>query len=139
MASNHLRKSLHPCCVPQNLTVNPPAATTLRVMRADSNRAGTTGESSKERYFVKSKVPNLLLLMPSGIYCGRGNIKGKVHKASFETASFEVANKKLKVWMQEQRGKPTSDSTLGTLAEEYAQGLQLQGDTGGIKSRTRAT
>lgn len=65
----------------------------LRAMNEDVDKTGTRAGSQDNRYFVKSKVPNLFLLMPSGIYYGRVKIKGKVRKTSFETTSFEVAKK----------------------------------------------
>jgi hypothetical protein len=111
----------------------------LRVMIKEVDGSGTKTGLQNERYFVKSKVTNLFILMPSEIYYGRVKIKGKVHKKCFDTTSFEVAKKKLKGWLEEMRGRPVNDATLGALAEEYAKRLQIQVDTGDIKPRTLNT
>ena len=66
-------------------------------------------------------------------------VAGKIYKKSFETTSFGVAKRKLKVWLEEVRGKATNDSTLGALAEEYQKRLQLQVTSGDIKPRTMDT
>jgi hypothetical protein len=128
LASKDLRKVVYPERVPQNLTEDPLAASMLRVMIKEVNSSGTNIGLQDERYFVKSKVANLFILMPSEIYYGRVKIKGKVHKKCFDTTSFEVAKKKLKGWLEEMRGRPVNDATLGALAEEYAKRLQLQVD-----------
>jgi hypothetical protein len=111
----------------------------LRVMNENLNIVGTGTGSQDKRRLVKSKVTNLFIMRPGDVYYGRVKINGKVHKTSFDTTSFEVAKKKLKVWLGEMRGNPTSDSTLGALAEEYAKRLQLHVDTGDIKPRTLET
>lgn len=97
------------------------------------------GGSQDERYFVKFKLPNLLILMPSRVYYGRVKIAGRTLKKCLDTTSFEVGKRKLKRWLDEVCTKPTSDSTLGSLTEEYQQRLQLQVAVGDIKPRTMDT
>jgi hypothetical protein len=53
----------------------------------------TLEASPKERRVVKSAIPNLFIMKPSGIYYGRVKVGGKTIKTSFETTSFEVAKK----------------------------------------------
>jgi hypothetical protein len=101
--------------------------------------ADTMEESQKKRRLVKSAVPNLSILWPSGVYYGVVKINGKPIKKALDTTSFPVAKKRLEVWLKDVRGKPTSDATLGSLAEEYQRKLQRQVDTGDIKPRTKAT
>jgi integrase len=127
------------CVCPKTLTADPLSSILRPEMSDDTDTISTPKSSQDGRRLVKSKVENLFLLLPSGMYYGRVKIKGKTLKKSLETASFEVAKRKLKAWLAEVRGKPTSDSTLGSLAEEYAQRLQLKVDTRDIKPRTRET
>lgn len=109
----------------------------LRLM--NKTPIGTDGASQDGRRLVKSKVPNLFMLEPSGVYYGRVKVGGKVLKKSLDTKSFEVAKRKLRPWLEEVRGKATNDATLGALAEEYEQRLELQVVAGDIKPRTRET
>ena len=85
--------------------------------------------SKRTQTWQPTKIPNLFLLVESGIYYGRVKPKGgKQIRKSLETASFPVAKEKLREWLLSLRAAPpATGGTWGDVIEPYQGWLRGSG------------